>query len=1240
MNEPPVSVESGGFFAKGNITIKGPVTHYSYYGWGSSEGLTSVMWDLANYFGYLDLARFTGRRELIARIGEFIDTKPRGWVVIQGEAGVGKSALAAYLVSKHDWFHHFTWFSDAKSPESARKNLAAQLISVFGLDDRAPGGDLPAHAGQPKYLASVLRDAAAKRDKETAGRPIVLVIDTLAEMEPDGQNETPMGLPRADELPHKVFIIVTQRPAPPLREVRNPILPLHITADEGRRRDTGRHPGGTTLRDMREYLKNLFGGDDPDRNLVDKLHSSDKGLADFIGELVTRSGGSWIYVKYVLDDIRIGNRALTDAQSLPPGLRDLYLDQLQRQRKRDQGAWQRIRLPALATLAALRRPATVRKLADLAGITDAADLIELRSWLDEDIRALLHKGRPKGQEDGEPRYEIRHQSLRDTVAAPDPPRQPSGEYEDEDGEYVDDDLSWELRNGLRTAHAAITADLIPPGRDWPSADRYVRDMLAEHAANADRLDDLVTDPGFLLICRPSTVLLRRRYLKSPAGIHAISAYEAALSEWAGLPPDDDGERAWRLHVWARKTGASRLADTCLSIARRSPTVRAAMWTGITHRTMQAHDRSVGTVTVLPVSDGRPLLASGGGDGRVRLWDPDTGEPQGDLLRDPDPSAPQGDPRLAHDDSVTAALALPGQRVVLVTGARDGTVRLWDPQTRRPFPDPVGHDGPVTAMATVRLADDRTVLATVGRDGIRLRSWDPDAQTLGRAPLTGCDDWVTAAAAVPVLEGQLLVTGTANGQVRFWDPRTGEPIGDPLTDHSGQVNAIAAVRLPDDRTVLATGGRDGMMIRSWDLRTWKPIGDPLTYHSDPVNAITVARPVDRTWFVAAGRGRTIRLWDAETGAGVLPALSVRARGVNAIAAIPMPGGSTVIATGGSNGGIELPELYESSAGAPAAAPSTGHHGPVNAIAVTRQADQKELFVSGSRDGTLRLWDPLTGAPVGAPVADDLSELIAVAAVPADGGRNLIATSGADGIVQVWDPAKIPPTSRPMEAYSQVYAIAAVQLPERTLLATGGSDGTVRLWNPDSGQQVGAGLAGHAGKRVNTILPVRLPNKTTMLVTGGSDGTVQFWDPAAGVAAADHDPLAGHIGRILALAQVPLPDGRTLLAASGEDGLVETWDGLAHAWDGSRRHALIGPPADQRAQVNAITAVQLRNRTLLATGDQKGKVRLWDLETGEQAVGAWVGHVGPVKTVASVRLPGGPTLLASGGEDKTILIWTFG
>ena len=93
-------------------------------------------------------------------------------------------------------------------------------------------------------------------------------------------------------------------------------------------------------------------------------------------------------------------------------------------------------------------------------------------------------------------------------------------------------------------------------------------------------------------------------------------------------------------------------------------------------------RPVKSVAFGTGAGGRPLLASGGGDGTVRLWDPTTG-------------APAGEPLTGHTEHWVTSVAFgtgPDGRPLLASGGEDRTVRLWDPTTGAPAGEPLtGHN---------------------------------------------------------------------------------------------------------------------------------------------------------------------------------------------------------------------------------------------------------------------------------------------------------------------------------------------------------------------------------------------------------------------------------------------------------------------------------------------------------------------------------------------------------------------
>jgi WD40 repeat protein len=395
-------------------------------------------------------------------------------------------------------------------------------------------------------------------------------------------------------------------------------------------------------------------------------------------------------------------------------------------------------------------------------------------------------------------------------------------------------------------------------RDWRAADPYLRAHLAEHAARAGaaELERLLSDPPFLAYGDPAGLV--RVLSRAPAASRGTArVYQVAAHNLEGSP----GERAAYLALVAHQLGETRLAAGLEKVPDAAPwSVTACHWTPPDdYQVILTLDGTTTATALASRRPGRVLVVAGDSAGRVQLtrW--------ADGIAEPD------DAHDGHPGAVTAIAVRPAPdgRLTVVTGCRDGGLRLWHVDDDLLIPvSPVlagAHQDAVTAIAFGSGSAGHEVALTADRSG-GLRLWRVSGEEL----------------------------------VRYWSASSGT-----------QLTAVGLFRDPGGRECVISGGEDG--FRLWRPRPSPGVAEYDALKSPPrasriIGAIAMQARGDRAAvFIGTGNGHLHRIW-IDAGGALPSAMDFEAMD-SGISALEMPSLASsrqdeIFAIGSADGDVTL------------------------------------------------------------------------------------------------------------------------------------------------------------------------------------------------------------------------------------------------------------------------------------------------------------------------------------------------
>jgi WD40 repeat protein/beta-lactamase regulating signal transducer with metallopeptidase domain len=528
----------------------------------------------------------------------------------------------------------------------------------------------------------------------------------------------------------------------------------------------------------------------------------------------------------------------------------------------------------------------------------------------------------------------------------------------------------------------------------------------------------------------------------------------------------------RVQVWDVKTGeevanlpGDKHTSLIVSVAF-SPDgkwLATAGWEGVVnvwkadgfahHKTLKANDQPVRSLCFHPKNG---LLAAGGFDGAIRLYDPETGKEEGKFTpaeplinsvsfsADGKRLAAVYNKKTGPDDNPLGGEAAPGAVVwdyeskkeivklakeikgkmlsgalspdgkLLATGGgvnnKYGSVQLWDVDTGK---EVTKLSGPRNWVEGVTFSPDGKLLASTGATppaqpanpnqpqpapGPAVRNdvtiWDL-AEERGRLRLEGHTKHVAHAAFTR--DGKLLATaGGADRSIRLWDGETGESKG-VLNGHEGDVRRVAFS--PDGKTLYSCG--DDHTVRVWDVGERK-LEATHKVSDDSVYAMALS-PDGKTLAVGTGDWRKmpapqgkVMLLDPETGK-VKATLTGFGREVWSVAF--SPNGKYLAAGAGANQGMNVMlRLYDAQSGKVLQEKAVAPY--IRSVAFSPDG---KMLAAGLGNGQVKLF-AVEGLVEKTTLPGVAPQLVFCVVFSPDG--NLLATSANDGGVKLWDVPGMP------------------------------------------------------------------------------------------------------------------------------------------------------------------------------------------------------------------------------------------
>ncbi|KAI1438712.1 WD40-repeat-containing domain protein, partial [Xylaria sp. CBS 124048] len=571
------------------------------------------------------------------------------------------------------------------------------------------------------------------------------------------------------------------------------------------------------------------------------------------------------------------------------------------------------------------------------------------------------------------------------------------------------------------------------------------------------------------------------------------------------------------------------------------------------RTLRAHATPV---LVLAVDKTSTLLATGGTDGSIKVWDINGGyvthtfrgpsvlvsallffELAPSTGKQLDPNEAEGSDkkqrRQSHTTRDETETKIPATaRFRLASGSQDGKVRVWDLHKRSVVANLDSH---VSDVQGLDYSPVQNTLVTAGRDKT-IRWWD--AKSWKPRKVVPCAELVEAVGFIR--DGQLTYTAGSNGCLRIWQTDTGRELTKEQKAKPEAEAFVTAVYRPGFPFIACVQVDHTIALFN-------------AYEEGTTPAMEAPEPLRR---ISGTHDDIIDL------RYLLPDHSLMALATNSedirIVSVSQPNGSTTLESS-AYFGQDIALLK-------------GH----DDIIITLDADWSGHWVAtGAKDNTAKVWrlDPVNNSYSCWATFQGHAESITAVALPrnrpVEGSKahteplnhppQFLLTGSSDQTIKRWEiPKEQPKNTKPglRASYTRKAHdkdINAIDVSNNAqLFASASQDKMVKVWSIEEGEVQGI-LRGHRrGVWSVSFAPLNTPvlqgEQTSVsgkgvVITGGGDKTIKLWSLADYTCLRTFEGHSNSVLKVIWL-NIPPPEERSkkpiLIASAGGDGLVKVWD----------------------------------------------------------------------------------------------------